>query len=208
MILPGKFRLSDEAIDASLRAGGFGHLITPGPESLEVTSIPLRYNAENHSVEGHIARANPHWRYANGGETVIVLPATDAYVSPDYYPSKRVHGKVVPTWNYEVLYIYGQLVTHDDDQWLREHVTALTTQHESGRQKQWTVTDAPKEFIDAQLRGIVGFELQIDRVYGKAKMNQNRSPEDRSGVIRGLEQGTHSERETAAAMIAAGLDEA
>jgi len=208
MILPEHFQLSDEAIAASLSTGGFGHLVTPGPETLEVTSMPLLYNAEKRVIEGHLARANPHWQYTAAGESLVILPRTDAYVTPEYYPSKYVHQKVVPTWNYEALYIYGQLVAHDDKDWLLEHVTALTAQHEAGRAKEWKVTDAPEKFIDVQLRGIVGIELQVSRVYGKAKMNQNRTPEDRSGVIRGLEKGTLPERETAAAMIAAGLDNA
>ncbi|MGK2242194.1 MAG: transcriptional regulator [Rhodococcus sp. (in: high G+C Gram-positive bacteria)] len=82
----------------------------------------------------------------------------------------------------------------------------LTARHESGRENEWKVTDAPPQFVDAQLRGIVGIELHVARVYGKAKLNQNRSPADRSGVIRGLEKGSFSEQETAAAMVAAGLD--
>lgn len=206
MILPGQFRLSDDAVADSLHAGGFGHLVTPGPETLEVTSMPLLYNAEGNVLEGHLARTNPHWRYTGTSESLVILPGADAYVSPEFYPSKSVHGKVVPTWNYEVLYVYGQLVAHDDEQWLRAHVTALTARHESGRENEWKVTDAPSQFVDAQLRGIVGIELHVARVYGKAKLNQNRSPADRSGVIRGLEKGSFSERETAAAMVAAGLD--
>nr|AIU93867.1 hypothetical protein LRS1606.433 [Rhodococcus sp. NS1]AIU93876.1 hypothetical protein LRS1606.442 [Rhodococcus sp. NS1] len=206
MILPDHFKLSDEAVAASLHAGGFGHIVTPGPETLEVTSSPLLFNEENNSLEGHLARANPHWQYTSAGETVVIIPRTDAYVTPEYYPSKYETHKVVPTWNYEVLYVYGQLISHDDKDWLLDHVTKLTRQHETGREKEWTPDEAPEKFINLQLRGIVGIELQISRVYGKAKMNQNRSQEDRSGVIRGLEKGTLSERATAAAMIAAGLD--
>jgi transcriptional regulator len=208
MLLPEHFALSDEAIASSLRTGGFGHLITPGPDGLEVTSLPLMYNEDNHSLVAHLSRPNPHWKYTDQAESLVILPRTDAYVTPEYYPSKLEHQKVVPTWNYEALYVYGQLEAHDDKQWLLDQITALTKHHEAGREKEWKVTDAPEKFIDMQIRGIVGIELHISRVIGKAKMNQNRSAEDRSGVIRGLEKGTLPEQETAAAMVAAGLDNA
>src|SRR3546814_8376845 len=96
MILPGQFRLSDDAVADSLHAGGFGHLVTPGPETLEVTSMPLLYNAEGNVLEGHLARTNPHWRSTGTSESLVILPGADAYVSPEFYPSKSVHGKVVP----------------------------------------------------------------------------------------------------------------
>ncbi|MGO1053459.1 FMN-binding negative transcriptional regulator [Crossiella sp. CA198] len=208
MELSDQFALSAEAIVAALHARAFGHLVTPGPEGLEVTSIPLLYNETNHSLVGHVARANPQWKYTDHAESLAVVPGTDAYVTPEYYPSKPVRPKVVPTWNYEVLYVYGQLEAHEDKDWLLDHVTALTRRHEAGRPTEWQVTDAPEKFIARQLRGIVGVELRIDRVIGKAKLSQNRSAEDRSGVVRGLAKGTLTERATAAAMTANGLDSA
>jgi transcriptional regulator len=205
--LPKNFEVSQDDTAALLRKGGFGHLVTPAPDgSIEVTSMPLLYDADSHSLVGHMARPNPHWQYTAEAESVAIIPGVDAYVTPAYYPSKRKTNKVVPTWNYQVLNVYGQLRAHDDRDWLLDHVTKLTDNHESDRSTPWKVTDAPEKFIAMQLRAIVGIELSINRVVAKAKLNQNRTAEDRIGVIRGLEQGTRPEQETAAHMVAIGLD--
>lgn len=207
MHLPKQFEVSAEDTAALLSKGGFGHLVTPAPDgSLEVTSMPLLYDAESHSLVGHLARPNPQWRYAGEAESVAIIPGVDAYVTPSYYPSKQETQKAVPTWNYEALYVHGRPHAHDDRDWLREHVTRLTDNHESGRPAPWQVSDAPDRFIASQLKGIVGIQLVITRVVAKAKLNQNRSAADRSGVIRGLAQGTPPEQETAAQMVALGLD--
>jgi transcriptional regulator len=201
MYLPRHFAVSPEETAAMLREGGFGHLVTPGPEGMEVTSLPLLYDEQHHALVGHVARPNPHWRYTSDAESVVIIPGVDAYVTPRYYPSKEETHRVVPTWNYEALHVFGQLIAHDDPDWLRDNVTRLTDRHEAGREAPWKVTDAPEKFIDAQLRGIVGVELSITRVVAKAKFNQNRSAEDRGGVIRGLESGSLAEQATAARMV-------
>ncbi|WP_328606940.1 FMN-binding negative transcriptional regulator [Amycolatopsis sp. NBC_00345] len=211
MYLPKQFEVSDEDTAALLSKGGFGHLVTPAPDgSLEVTSLPLLYDAESHSLVGHLARPNPQWRYTGRdtaeAESVAIIPGVDAYVTPSYYPSKQETQKAVPTWNYEALCVHGRLQAHDDRDWLREHVSRLTDNHESGRSAPWQVSDAPERFITSQLKGIVGIQLSITRVVAKAKLNQNRTAADRTGVVRGLEQGTSSEQETAARMVAMGLD--
>lgn len=208
MYLPDQFEMSDEATEKLLRKGGFGHLITPNDTGLEVTSVPWLYDAERHSLVSHVSRPNPHWQLTEDAESVAIIPNVDAYVTPEYYPSKYETHKVVPTWNYEILHIFGRLEAHDDRGWLLDQVTKLTNHHEAGREKEWNVDEAPARFIDMQLRGIVGIELHITRVVAKAKLNQNRTPEDRSGVIRGLEKGTLTERATAAHMVEQGLDNA
>lgn len=208
MYLPRHFEVSAEDTSVLLRKGGFGHLVTPVPDGgLEVTSMPLLYDAGSHSLIGHMARSNPHWKYTAEAESVAIIPGVDAYVSPDYYPSKQQTHKVVPTWNYAVLTVFGQLHAHDDREWLLDHVTKLTDHHERDRDTPWHVTDAPERFIALQLNGIVGVQLSITRVVAKTKMNQNRTAEDRAGVIRGLERGTPAEREVAAYMLASGLDD-
>lgn len=208
MYLPKQFEVAPDDTEALLRKGGFGHLVTPAPDgSMEVTSLPLLYDADAHSLVGHMARPNPHWRYTADAESVAIIPGVDAYVTPDYYPSKPRTHKVVPTWNYQVLNVYGRPRAHDDPGWLLDHVTKLTDDHEGGRSTPWKVTDAPEAFIAMQLRAIVGIELSITRVVAKAKLSQNRTAEDRTGAIRGLERGTGPERETAAHMIAVGLDD-
>ena len=102
------------------------------------------------------------------------------------YPTKRETGKVVPTWNYDVLAVHGRLVVHDDVDWLRDLVERLTERHERDRDQPWRVSDAPEAYVAGQLKGIVGVELVISSVEGKAKMSQNQPDRNREGVVAGL----------------------
>ncbi|MBU8808155.1 FMN-binding negative transcriptional regulator [Mycolicibacterium goodii] len=185
MYLPPKFALSPERIDAVLADAGFAQLVSYSPTGLVVTPLPLLYDAERHALLGHVARANDHWRAA-GAESVAIFTGPHAYVSPGFYPTKSETGKVVPTWNYEVLNVYGTLRVHDDAEWVLDLVTRLTDRHESGRAQPWRVSDAPASYTRAQLNGIVGVELPVDRVEAKAKMSQNQPARNRVGVIAGL----------------------
>ena len=189
MYIPRKFALSDEDTAAALAQAGFAHLVTHAPTGLMVTPLPLLYDESRHSLVGHVARANPHWR-ADGGESVAVFAGPQTYISPSFYATKAETGKVVPTWNYEVLNVYGQLLVHDDPDWVLNLVTTLTNHHEKRRPDPWQVTDAPKTFTHAQLRAIVGVELIVSRVEGKAKMSQNQPERNRTGVIAGLNESS------------------
>ena len=156
---------------------------------------------EHGALLGHVARNNDQWRREVVGEALVIVRGPDAYVSPGYYASKREHGRVVPTWNYEVLHVHGRLVAHDDVGWLRELVTRLTDAHEAGRDAPWQVTDAPERFVDGQLRAIVGLELAVSRVEAKAKLSQNRPAADQDGVLAALTaSGLPGEAAVAAAM--------
>lgn len=136
---------------------------------------------------GHIAIANPQWQTAApGAEALAIVHGPQTYVSPTWYESKTRHGRVVPTWNYETVHLTGAVTFHQDASWLRELVTRLTRRHEHGRARPWAVTDAPPEYIDGQLRAIVGVELTVTSVEAKQKLSQNRSDLDREGVLAGL----------------------
>jgi transcriptional regulator len=187
MYVPRQFALSDEETEAALAQGGFAQLVTHGPSGLMVTPLPLLYDQARHSLLGHVSRANPHW-HATGGESVAIFTGPQAYISPSFYATKSETGKVVPTWNYEVLNVYGRLVAHDDPDWVLKLVTKLTNHHEEGRTEPWQVTDAPETFTRAQLKAIVGVELEISRVEGKAKMSQNQPERNRTGVVAGLKE--------------------
>ena len=117
---------------------------------------------------------------------LAIVTDAEAYVSPGWYATKAEHGRVVPTWNYSAVQLTGRVRRIEDPDWLRSAVTLLTEQHESSRAEPWAVTDAPATYVDKQLRAIVGLELTIERVEGKAKLSQNRSEEDRAGVMAGL----------------------
>lgn len=138
---------------------------------------------------GHVAIANPQWRTAApGAEALAIVHGPQAYISPSWYEAKARHGRVVPTWNYETVHLTGTITFHQDAEWLRSLVTRLTRLHEGGREHPWAVTDAPPEYIDGQLRAIVGVELTITSIEAKQKLSQNRSELDREGVVAGLRE--------------------
>lgn len=215
MYVPPSFAVpsSAEALDA-LRRVSFGHLVTVDAGGAGVpTSTPLPFVVDDDLSElrAHVARANPHWRHIDGVAALMIVTGPDAYVSPRWYPSKADHGKVVPTWNYEVVHVHGTVEVIDDAAWLRSMVSDLTDHHEAGvddpaDDRTWEVADAPPSFIDAQLRAIVGVRLEITSVVAKQKLSQNRTPADRAGVEAGLARSSQAgAQETAAAMRAAAM---
>jgi transcriptional regulator len=162
-----------------------------GPNGFDATGLPFivdRDAGPTGRLRGHVARANTQWRDIDGLSALVLFPLTDGYVSPSSYPSKAEHGKVVPTWNYEVVHVLGTVHIHDDPEWLRSVVTDLTDQHEANRsvESPWAVTDAPDDYIDKQLRAIVGIEVQVESIEGKRKLSQNRSEADRLGAAAAL----------------------
>lgn len=185
MYIPPKFALSESDARAALAHGGLAHLVSHTEDGLRVTPLPVVYDADRHALLGHVARANPHWR-AEGAESVAIIPGPDAYISPAFYPTKGETGKVVPTWNYDVLTVHGRLIAHDDVDWVGDLVGRLTVEHERGRDDPWQVADAPASFVAGQLRAIVGVELAITAVEGKSKMSQNQPERNRDGVVAGL----------------------
>jgi transcriptional regulator len=136
---------------------------------------------------GHIAIANEQWQTAQrGAQALAIVRGPQAYISPSWYESKSRHGRVVPTWNYEAVHLTGTIEFRQDTEWLRSFVTRLTQLHETKREHPWAVSDAPPEYIDGQLRAIVGVELTITAIEAKQKLSQNRSDLDREGVVEGL----------------------
>jgi transcriptional regulator len=197
MYLPKHFR-ADEQETAELLGGIIAaDLITATNHGLFATFLPLIHDAavgdaatgEFGSLLGHVARKNDHWRLEPRGESLVIVHGPDGYISPGWYESKREHGRVVPTWNYLTAHIHGELLIHDDPEWLEALVRRLTTRHEASRPQPWSADDAPRDYIEGQLRAIVGVELRITRVEAKAKLGQNRSSADIDGVIDGLRAG-------------------
>ena len=192
MYQPELFRVDDaERMHALMRARPFATLISAGSAGLYATHLPtvLKNEGPYGLIECHLARANPHWKdLAAVHEALVIFRGAEGYITPNWYSSKVETGKVVPTWNYAVVHAYGRPEVMDDRAWLRRHVTALTAQQESGEERPWSVSDAPESFVEAMLRGIVGFRLPIARLEGKWKMSQNREMKDREGVVAGLER--------------------
>ena len=182
------FNALDDAdeIRALVTAVGSAQLVTVGEDGYPLaTLLPVIWDDER--LVFHFARANPHWRSIEPESPgLAVVTGPEAYVSPAWYAAKAEHGRVVPTWNYSAVQFRGRVTVHDDADWLREAVTRLTDLHESARAEPWAVSDAPAPYVDKQLRAIVGVELAIESVEAKAKLSQNRSEQDRAGVVDGL----------------------
>ncbi len=156
---------------------------------------------------GHIALANPQWQTVQPGATALaIVHGPQAYISPSWYEAKARHGRVVPTWNYEVVHLTGTLTIHRDPEWLRGLVTRLTRLHEERRPRPWAVTDAPPDYINGQLRAIVGLELAISSVEAKQKLSQNRSVLDQEGTVAGLRGEETPGPAAIASLMAANLE--
>ena len=186
MYVPHFNRMPEDEVRGFVAAVGAGQLITVGQDGLpDATFLPVLWRGDR--VLAHMARANHHWRrIVDGASALVVVSGPDAYVSPGWYATKREHGKVVPTWNYSAVHLRGTVRVVDDAAWLRSQVSALTDHHEQNREEPWAVTDAPEKYVAGQLRAIVGVELRVTGVEAKAKLSQNRSQEDRAGVVEAL----------------------
>lgn len=190
MYTPPAFSVEDITEQHKLiRSHPLGVIISAGAEGLQASPLPFHLNADVSPLgrlEGHLSRANKHWQSLQDAEVLIVFQGADAYVTPSWYQAKVEHGKVVPTWNYVMVQARGRVRVIDDADWLRGHITRLTTEHEATREAPWNVSDAPAAFIEGLIKGIIGLEVVIDHIEGKWKVSQNRSEVDRAGVIAGL----------------------
>ena len=125
--------------------------------------------------------------HAQAPSALAIFQGPSAYVSPSFYPSKALTGKVVPTWNYLVVHARGTLTLIDDPSWVHEHLDAMTAQMESTRPSPWKVADAPTEYARLLQSKIFGFEIAIESIEAKFKSSQNKSKADREGVRTGLD---------------------
>ncbi len=179
-----------------MRTHPFATLISYASDGISANHVPLVLHQDGSdfgTLRGHIAKANG---LANNFDATVELLAVfqgpHHYVTPAWYPSKKQHGKVVPTWNYAVVHAYGTLRVIDDADWLLAQVQSLTNLHEAGRDQQWAVSDAPPDYVEKMLKGITGLEIPISRLQGKWKVSQNKDDADREGVARGLKNEASS----------------
>lgn len=194
MYQPPHFRETRlEVLHALIRAHSLGLLICNGPEGPVANALPFLLDTDvkpNGRLRAHLARANPQWRmFAEAPETaaLIVFQGVDTYVTPSWYETKRETGKVVPTWNYAMVQVRGRVRVIEDAAWLAGQVSELTATQETGRPEPWAVSDAPDSYVQSQLKGIVGLEIEIAEIFGKWKVSQNRPVVDRISVAEGLE---------------------
>ncbi|MBL0403939.1 FMN-binding negative transcriptional regulator [Microvirga aerilata] len=179
-----------EVQHALIRTHPLGLLVTLGSTGLVANPIPFVLDAlapPYGTLKAHLSRANRQWQdFDPAQEVLTVFQGPEAYITPSWYAAKREHGKVVPTWNYAIVQAYGRMTIIDEPAWLLQQITAMTEDQETARPEPWAVGDAPEAFVAAQLKGIVGIEIEITRIEAKWKVSQNRSDADRLGVTAGL----------------------
>ncbi len=167
-------------------------LVTAGAGGIEANHIPLLFDPEpgpDGVLLGHMARGNGHWKNWGGNEPALaIFQGPQAYISPNWYPTKHEHGRAVPTWNYAVVHAHGTVHLHDHPEWLRGFLDRLTATHEASEELPWKPSDAPATYIDGLLKAIVGVELRITKLEGKWKVSQNQPAANRTGVADSLER--------------------
>lgn len=189
MYTPAAFREDrPEILHPLIRSARLATLVSNGADGVpEVTHLPLSLSADGTRLIGHLARANPHAKgLSAAGRAVAIFRGPEAYVSPNWYPGKAEHHKVVPTWNYEAVHAAGPVEMVEDPAALHAIVSELTREKEAAQPRPWAVADAPEPFVAGQLRAIIGLVLRIETLIGKRKLSQNRSAADREGATAGL----------------------
>ncbi|WFF42155.1 FMN-binding negative transcriptional regulator [Salinicola endophyticus] len=187
---PAPFRLEDgDALAQAMARAPFATLITQDADGWLADHLPLLRECEGAPLgvlRGHIARANPLVAGATTRPALAIFHGPQAYITPSWYPAKQEHGRVVPTWNYQVVHAHGTLRLIDDPGWLRQVVAALSERFERDRHTPWSIDDAPEAYIDGMCRGIVGIELRIERLEGQRKASQHKPYAERAAIQRGL----------------------
>lgn len=195
MYRPDLFKMDNtEEIQAVVGAFPFATLLSSGDDSTEApeaTHLPMLWHADPKplgSLIGHVAKANPHWQsFASGKRSArAIFHGPHGYISPRWYHSRSTSGRVLPTWNYQTVHAIGRVEVMTAPATLRDMVIELTEAFEPADGDQWRLDEAPANFIDGMLKGIVGLTLTIERWEGKAKMNQNRSKADWQSAIAGV----------------------
>ena len=193
MYTPSQFNENRlEVLQGLIADHPLGTLVTLASDGLNANHIPFEIDSsagQFGTLRAHVARNNPVWHdLREGVDPMVVFQGPTAYISPSWYPTKLEHGKVVPTYNYAVVHAYGVMRVIEDPAWLRELLQRLSARHEKEAGKNWTIHDAPADFIEKQLAAIVGIEIPIARIMGKWKRSQNQPAVNRSGVVAGLSE--------------------
>lgn len=186
MYIPRPFMVDDDTARDLLRQVTVGQLLTATEQGPLATLLPWVFDEADDTLISHMARPNAQWQTPWLGQALVIAEGPHGYVSASWYASKAEHGRVVPTWDYLVLQVYGDLIVHDEPAWIDHAVRRLTDKQEQPRPDPWTVDDAPSDYIEGLLRAIVGVEVRIERIEAALKMSQNKSQADATGVINGF----------------------
>ncbi len=185
MYVPNHFAMSADQVGELLAGIGAADLVTVHDSGLAATFLPFVFDpdaGDHGSLITHVVRNNSQATEPVQGDALVIVHGAEHYVSPRWLPSLAEHGQVVPTWNYVTVHAYGHLIVHDDPAWTEDAVRRLAAVHESD----YSLDDVPADYIARMLRAIVGIEIRLSRVHAKAKMSQNKRPEDVRGIVEGL----------------------
>lgn len=197
MYIPAHFNESrPELLHELIAQHPLGILVAHGKSGLSANHLPFMLHPQEGAqgvLHCHVARNNPVWQdLENGDEVMVIFHAGDAYISPQWFPSKLETHKQVPSWNYIVVHAYGRVTIRDEERYVRGAVARLTRIHEASQPVPWKMTDGPKDYIDAMLKAIVGIEIEITRLIGKTKLSQNKEARDVEAASAALiSQGDH-----------------
>lgn len=191
MYQPAHFQITDQKlINQFIRDNSLATLVSQTNAGMCANPLVMSLSQDKSgelNLVGHMSRANPQWETTDISQPVLVIfSGANAYISPSYYPSKQQHGRVVPTWNYIHVQVSGRATFFHEAEEIRKLLQSLTIEHEGSRQAPWAIADAPEKFVDAQIRGVVGFVIRDLVFSAKAKVGQNKKPEDQDGMITGL----------------------
>lgn len=196
MYVPEHFHEIDPAaIQEILQAAPLACIVANTDDGLIANHLPLMPGSDG-TLIGHVSlNNNMHRLITTDQEAIAIFRSTEAYISPNDYPSKQVHHRHVPTWNYQVVHIYGRLAFSFDEKSKRAAVGLLTQHHEklTNEQAAWRMADAPKDYMQNMLANIVAFKMTVTRIVAKSKLSQNREAADLQGAITGLERRGHHE---------------
>ena len=197
MYTPAVFKNNDPAqVSALVGSNPLGILVVNTESDFEVNHIPFVLDLEADKpvrLRAHIPKANPlntllTNNTASGvAKCVVIFNGPDGYISPSWYATKKEHGKVVPTWNYSVVHIHGNLTLRTETPWLLQQLTDLTNQNEQGKADAWSVSDAPEAYTEKLMASLVGLEISIDRFTGKTKASQNQPAKNKETILQALQ---------------------
>ncbi|MDE2093355.1 MAG: FMN-binding negative transcriptional regulator [Burkholderiales bacterium] len=211
MYLNPSHRLTDrETLFALLASHPLGAWVCHGRTGLVANHVPFlldRSRGPLGTLIGHVSRANAVWReLGSAGPSVVMFQGPQAYITPGWYPGKKAHGEVVPTWNYVAAHAHGVARAVEDRDWVFDMLRRLTEAREAHRSAPWSVSDAPAPFLERMMRAIVGIEIPIDRLEGKLKASQDEAMPDRLGTVRGLREQACDAARAMAALVQDAID--
>lgn len=207
MYLPAHFQESRlEAQLALIAANPLAAIVWQSPDGMVADHIPLFFQADSVGkgrLIGHVAKNNPLWQFAADTEVLVIFQGANAYISPNWYATKSETGKAVPTWNYSVVHVYGRIRAITDPTWIRQQLSTLTALHEQSQAQPWHMAEAPTDYMERMLNAVVGIEIEVSQMLGKAKMSQNQVPPNQHSVAAALQDvGSEMANEVAAQMLA------